>query len=160
MPRIMLHDAAATRRAGRLLARAVTECGPTALLLHGALGSGKTALTCALAESLPGGDKAEAASPTFTLCNMYPTTPPMLHCDLYRCPGSPPEELLDGLDDARALTVVEWAEYLPAADLPQDYLDIELQACEEHRLLTLRACGPVASGILRMLLDAWPAQEA
>ena len=39
----MLHDAAATRRAGRLLARAVTECGPTALLLHGALGSGKTA---------------------------------------------------------------------------------------------------------------------
>lgn len=156
MARITLHDLSETRRLGGIMAAAVAACGPTALLLRGPLGSGKTTFARALVESLPGGDLAEVASPSFTLCNYYPTTPPVLHCDLYRCPGSPPEELMEGLDDPQTLTLLEWSEYLPPEELPQDYLDISLQPCEESRLLTLQAHGPKAEGLVRHLRRTWP----
>ncbi|MBO4300148.1 MAG: tRNA (adenosine(37)-N6)-threonylcarbamoyltransferase complex ATPase subunit type 1 TsaE [Desulfovibrio sp.] len=155
MATLTLCDELATQHFGDILARAVTQHGPTALLLRGSLGSGKTTLTRALVNALPGGDAAEPSSPTFTLCHSYPTTPPILHCDLYRCPGYPPEEVLDALDNTDILTVVEWAEYLPAAFLPQDYLDIELQACDEQRLLTLHPCGVVATALQHLLLQKW-----
>lgn len=151
---IPLPTVAATRHWGRLLARCVTAYGVTALLQRGPLGSGKTLLTNALVEALPGGDMAEPASPSFTLCHRYPTSPPVLHCDLYRCPGNPPEELLDALDDARTLLVVEWAEYLPKADFPQDYLDIAWQTYGEQRQLTLRAYGNVATAMVPVLRNA------
>ncbi|WP_288907514.1 tRNA (adenosine(37)-N6)-threonylcarbamoyltransferase complex ATPase subunit type 1 TsaE [uncultured Desulfovibrio sp.] len=98
---VTLHSLADTRRLGRLLAAGLRELGPVALLLRGPLGSGKTTLTAALTAALPGGDLAEVGSPSFTICNYYPTTPPVLHADLYRSPGSPPEELEEALDDGR-----------------------------------------------------------
>ncbi len=55
-----------------------------ALYLRGTLGSGKTTLTRGLVAALPGGEDAEVASPSFTLCNIYPTRPALLHADLYR----------------------------------------------------------------------------
>jgi len=158
MARIILHDLSETHRLGGIMAEAVAASGATALLFSGPLGSGKTTLARALVEALPGGDMAEVASPSFTLCNHYPTTPPVLHCDLYRCPGSLPEELADGLDDPKTLTLLEWSEYLPHGELPQDYLDISLQACEEGRLLTLQAHGPKAEGIVRHLRRIWPVE--
>ena len=85
---VTLHSLADTRRLGRLLAAGLRELGPVALLLRGPLGSGKTTLTAALTAALPGGDLAEVGSPSFTICNYYPTTPPVLHADLYRSPGS------------------------------------------------------------------------
>ncbi|MBQ9406189.1 MAG: tRNA (adenosine(37)-N6)-threonylcarbamoyltransferase complex ATPase subunit type 1 TsaE [Desulfovibrio sp.] len=158
MATLSVQNALAMQRLGCCLAHAITENAPTTLLLRGPLGSGKTTLTRALVEALPGGYVAEPASPTFTLCNRYPTSPPVLHCDLYRCPGNPADEILDGLDDPHILTVVEWAEYLPAVFFPQDYLDIAMQACEELRLLTLYACGPHATALQRQLLHMWSAQ--
>lgn len=160
MAPIILTDITATQRFGALLAHCITLCGPTAIFLHGHLGSGKTALTRSMVEALPGGDAAEPASPSFTLCNRYPTRPEVLHCDLYRCQANIPDELLDALDDTRMLVVTEWGEYLPASELPQDYLDITLQACEKQRLLTLQACGPVATALQNMLLNMWSAKNA
>ena len=156
MAQITLHNLSETERLGAMLAEAVGSCGIAALLLRGPLGSGKTTLTRALVEALPGGDQAEVASPSFTLCNYYPTTPPVMHCDLYRSPGSLPDEIAEGLDNPRILSVLEWSEYLPEAEMPQDYLDISLQPCEESRLLTLQAHGPIAEELLRHLRRKWP----
>lgn len=156
MPQITLTSLSETQRLGLMLAEAIASCGIAALLLRGPLGSGKTTLTRALVEALPGGDQAEVASPSFTLCNYYPTKPPVMHSDLYRSPGSLPDEIAEGMDNPQILSVLEWSEYLPAAEMPQDYLDISLQPCEESRLLTLQAHGPIAEELLRHLRREWP----
>jgi tRNA threonylcarbamoyladenosine biosynthesis protein TsaE len=156
MAQITLSSLSETCRLGVMLAEGISCCGIAALLLRGPLGSGKTTLTRAIVESLPGGDIAEVASPSFTICNQYPTTPQILHCDLYRCPNSLPDEVLDGLDNPKVLTVLEWSEYLPEAEIPQDYLDILLQPCEESRRLTLQAHGKNAAELLRHLRRNWP----
>lgn len=149
-----------TRRLGRLLAAALREDPAVRLcLLHGDLGSGKTTLTRAVVESLPGGGMAEISSPTFTLCNSYPTVPPVLHADLYRCPAGAPDELWDALDDGESLCFVEWGEALPAGDLPKEYLDICLNSCEEKHLVTLRARGPAAQRLVERLQEGWPSLQ-
>ena len=160
MAQIILRNLSDTNRLGHMLAEAVSTCGIAALLLRGPLGSGKTTLTRSLVEAMPGGDQAEVASPSFTLCNYYPTTPPVMHCDLYRSPGSLPDEIAEGLDKPEIFSILEWSEYLPAAEMPQDYLDILLQPCEESRLLTLQAHGPVADGLLRHLRQFWPVDSS
>ena len=156
MAQIILHNLSDTNRLGHMLAEAVSTCGIAALLLRGPLGSGKTTLTRSLVEAMPGGDQAEVGSPSFTLCNYYPTQPPVMHSDLYRSPGSLPDEIAEGLDNPQILSVLEWSEYLPEAEMPQDYLDISLQPCEESRLLTLQAHGPIAAELLRHLRRNWP----
>ena len=80
----------------------------------------------------------------------------MLHCDLYRSVGGLPDEILEGLEDPAVLTVVEWAEYLSPADLPEEILDISLKACEKNRLLTLQAHGSSAAKLLCDLCAHWP----
>ncbi|MDD4702171.1 MAG: tRNA (adenosine(37)-N6)-threonylcarbamoyltransferase complex ATPase subunit type 1 TsaE, partial [Desulfovibrio sp.] len=109
---------------------------------------------------LPGGSEAEVASPSFTLCNHYPTEPPIVHCDLYRCAGTVPEELFEALDNPKILNIIEWSAYLQKQDRPEEYLDIDLKSCEEVRLLTLQACGPCAEALLRYLRDQWSIRKA
>lgn len=130
------------------------------LLLNGDLGSGKTTLTRYMTLTLPGGTEAEVASPSFTLCNHYPTEPPILHCDLYRCAGAVPEELYEALDNPKFLNIIEWSTFLPMQDRPEEYLDIDLKACEEGRLLTVQAYGPCAEALLRYLRGQWPMRKA
>ena len=129
-----------------MLGRAIADCvqeqeAVRCILLRGDLGSGKTTLVRFIAEALPGGDKAEVSSPSFTLCNAYPTAPPVLHCDLYRVGGSVPEELDAALDDGAELCLVEWAEHIPPAILPKDFLDIELHMCDVYRIIHIRGQG-------------------
>lgn len=150
-----------TARLGHWLAESLSACPALrALLLRGPLGSGKTTFTRALVEALPGGASAEVASPSFTVCNHYPTTPPVLHCDLYRNGASLPDELAEGLDDPAVLNIVEWAEYLPEAELPEEYLDISFKPCEENRLLIMQAHGHSATALLGSLRAVWPQSEA
>jgi tRNA threonylcarbamoyladenosine biosynthesis protein TsaE len=123
-----------------VLGRALADCLRTdpslrCILLRGALGSGKTTLTRFLVEALPGGDRAEISSPSFTLCNVYPTTPLVLHCDLYRTGAVIPDELSEILAAGDMVVLVEWAEHLPVAQLPQDFLDISFQLCDAYRLV-------------------------
>lgn len=124
------------------------------VLLRGPLGSGKTTLVRFLVEALPGGEMAEVSSPSFTLCNVYPTTPEILHCDLYRAGANPPEELDVALEAGEALCLVEWAEYLPPALLPEDFLDIHMGVCEEYRLVRIavhsRNSAPIQNCIERI----------
>ena len=114
------------------------------VLLRGALGSGKTTLTRFTVQALPGGDKAESSSPGFTLCNRYPTQPEILHCDLYRSGTELPEELREELEAdgaEKTLIITEWAEYLPAALLPEDFLDIHLELCNNYRIVGITGKG-------------------
>lgn len=154
-----------TARLGRFLAGRLQEDGTFALLLTGPLGCGKTTLCRAIALALPGGEEAEVSSPSFTLFNIYPTRPELVHCDLYRQgPGSLPDDVAEALDREGAALLVEWAEYLDAADRPGDFLellfDIPAHSCEKSRAVTLRASGARSSAAFRALAGAWPLEAA
>ena len=84
------------------------------VLLHGELGSGKTAFVKGLAEGL-GIARDEVSSPTFTLVQEYRGGRlTLVHVDLYRL--NDPREVDDlGLDEIAVdgVLAVEWAAKLP-----------------------------------------------
>ena len=95
------------------------------ILLMGDLGAGKTTFIRFLTENLPGGENAEVASPSFTLCNVYPTTPEVQHFDLYRLPPGAGDEMLEeSLETLSGLIFIEWAEYLPGRVFPVDRIEM------------------------------------
>jgi tRNA threonylcarbamoyladenosine biosynthesis protein TsaE len=99
-----------TRALGAVIASLVNP-GDVVLLI-GELGSGKTVLTKGLVAALGGGEST--TSPTFVLCHVYPTTPPVAHVDCYRLePGDDLDDLAldEALEDGSVL-VVEWGERL------------------------------------------------
>lgn len=143
--KIAVKSLAETEELGKTLARLICRA-PFSILLKGDLGSGKTTLTRALVSGLPGGEEAEVASPSFTICNFYPTTPPVLHCDLYRLGENArlPEEAEDRLDEG-CVMIAEWAEYLdndfPLADRMEISFDFAGKGNHSMRTLTLAASG-------------------
>ncbi|MDR1489353.1 MAG: tRNA (adenosine(37)-N6)-threonylcarbamoyltransferase complex ATPase subunit type 1 TsaE [Desulfovibrio sp.] len=154
-----------TQRLGRCLADAVSERNPGVILLHGDLGAGKSALAGALARSLPGGETAEPSSPSFTLCNIYCTVPPIHHFDLYRLPcGSYFESLEESIADAAVLTLVEWPENLAKGACPEDGISLRLarlaglagsvgpDLSDEARVAEISAIGPEGGAFLRRLV--------
>lgn len=143
-----LPDDRATARLGALLA--ATLAPGDAVMLHGGLGAGKTALARAAigARLAAAGAPAEdIPSPTFTLIQIYDADVPLAHVDLYRLSG--PEEAAElGLEDAfdGAIAFVEWPDRL--ADLtPARRLEIRLAAPPDG------AAGRVASW--RAIGDGW-----
>ncbi|MDR1125129.1 MAG: tRNA (adenosine(37)-N6)-threonylcarbamoyltransferase complex ATPase subunit type 1 TsaE [Deltaproteobacteria bacterium] len=103
---------------------------PWVLLLQGGLGAGKTTLTRFLVESLPGGERAEVSSPSFTLCNSYACELPVLHFDLYRlAPGQWDDDLAEALEMAEngdLLLIIEWPERISNSLLPAVFLHLNL----------------------------------
>lgn len=154
---ITLPDAESTVEFGRQLGRALNEqCAGDGerlhtILFYGELGSGKTTFTRGFIEVLPGGGNAEVSSPSFTLCNSYPTTPPVIHCDLYRSEGALPDEVDEALDTESGLVLVEWAERIAAENLPPKRLDILFQVCKNNRLVTLSPHGEAARCVMQKL---------
>ena len=154
-----LRAADETAALGSILARAMANT-PFSLLMTGDLGCGKTTLTRALVEALPGGERAETSSPSFTLCNVYPTTPPIVHCDLYRQGAGSllPDEVADMLFDG-ALLVCEWSEYLAPEDMPADALLLGFgffpKFGNEGRKLVFDARGTNAQAFLKALPGIW-----
>ena len=95
------------------------------LLLSGPLGSGKTALTQGIGQSL--GFK-NITSPTFVISKIYKGKPNLLHVDAYRLQGQA-SALFDDLDLESYLpssvTIVEWGEGL-IERIADKYLEIKL----------------------------------
>ncbi len=101
-----------TRELGKALAAELAPDG--ALLLIGALGSGKTVLTQGVASAF-GFDRSEIQSPTYTIIHEYARAGSrFVHADLYRIE---PEQIQGlGLEETLAgpgVKVVEWADRLP-----------------------------------------------
>lgn len=150
---ILLPDRDATNRLGRTLASVIHDF-PRLLpvFFFGNLGMGKTTLVSALVKALPGGDAAETSSPSFTLCNLYPTTPLVAHFDAYRQEnGSVDESLLDFLDGERHLVLVEWAERLPEYAFPPQRLHCEITADHDRRRARFTAFGSDAERFLDLV---------
>ncbi|NOZ14017.1 MAG: tRNA (adenosine(37)-N6)-threonylcarbamoyltransferase complex ATPase subunit type 1 TsaE [Acidobacteria bacterium] len=81
------------------------------LVLTGDLGSGKTTFTRGLALAM-GMNPDIVSSPTFTLMNIYPGTPALVHVDFYRIPDGG-DIFFEELDDAlngNAIVVIEWGD--------------------------------------------------
>lgn len=117
-----LKSEAFTEGLGAALAGAVADTGGGGFIeLAGQLGAGKTCLTRGLLKAL--GHDGRVKSPTYTVIECYPLTPPVVHMDLYRL--TDPFELDQlGLDEypvTEYLWMVEWPErgeaWLPAADM-------------------------------------------
>ncbi len=133
---LILKNAEDTMEFGRMLAKVVCASTVRSIYLFADLGGGKTTLTRGLVSALPGGEHAEVASPSFTLCNIYPTRPEVLHADLYRLSegASMPEEMEEMLEEGDALLVLEWPEYLAPQYYAAERLEIRLvhAGAEEH----------------------------
>ena len=165
----ILNDAEDTMALGRMLAGAMKGSSVRALYLYASLGGGKTTLTRGFVSALEGGELAEVSSPSFTLCNIYPTRPEVLHADLYRLSegASLPEEMEEILDEGQAMLVLEWPEYLApeyhAAERievrlvheganPAKNLDNADDSCKSFRSAAVHACGEAAQALLQELM--------
>lgn len=140
---LYLKDAEATIELGRILADFIAQVPiRPALLLQGDLGSGKTTLIRGLVASLPGAEQAEVSSPSFNICNLYPTVPNVAHFDLYRLEGMPPDDmLLEQMDAPDTLTVVEWAQFLDKRYWPDEALLLTWSPRTEGRSLDMELMG-------------------
>ena len=137
------------RALGRLLK------GGDVLLLDGAMGSGKTTFTRALAEGLGVHRPDRVTSPTFALCLLHPGPLPLVHIDLYRISGHEEESRAGvsaaaealGLEQAELcgddrVLVVEWSERWISP--PPDHLQITI--VRPRGVLTRRLLRAEASG--------------
>lgn len=154
--RLVLNSLADTESLGRAFAAC---CVPGRVLpplfMRGQLGAGKTTFTRALVTALPGSEDAEVSSPSFNILNLYPTAPEVGHFDLYRTSGlgfsADLEEVL--LDPSR-FCIVEWAEYLPEASRPDEFIDMIWTIDTETRAVDFTAHGPAARAFLDCVRDA------
>lgn len=144
-----------TGRLGQIFARTLQRAPYPAIFLSGPLGCGKTTLTGYIVKNLPGGERAEVSSPSFTICNVYPTLPRLLHCDLYRCKGDFPDDILETMDSGEELLILEWSDFLNINDRPKEYLDIKFKMDKNARLLKLDSHGPSSSLLAAAILSAW-----
>ena len=109
-------------------------CVGTIILLSGPLGAGKTTLTRAILRHL--GWHGAVRSPTYNLIHTYPTTPPVMHADLYRVDSADGIGLEEFFDTH--LCLIEWPDRLRGLlDGCPDVVRIELDFAEEGRIATL-----------------------
>ncbi len=136
------NSASQTKKIGQVLGRALK--GGDTVLLHGALGTGKTTLVQGIAKGFLGPFKILVTSPTFNLIHEYDGRGKLFHMDWYRLSsvsGEDEELALECLGSERALSVVEWPERGKHL-LPREHLKI----CLKHsggrsRLLAISARG-------------------
>jgi tRNA threonylcarbamoyladenosine biosynthesis protein TsaE len=106
-------------------------CGGEVVLLCGGLGAGKTLLTKGIMSGLDY-DVDEVTSPSFALVNLYKTERfDVYHIDLWRLDHSADPASDVGLDEILAgpnsVTIIEWAERLPAPPEGHRIIAIEIK---------------------------------
>lgn len=125
------HSPSETIERGHLIGRSLTS--GTTIALVGDLGSGKTTLVKGIALGLGVKDAREVKSPTFVIFHIYKGRIPLYHFDLYRLDESSDLEGIgidEFLSDPTAVSVIEWADRIPAV-LQQASIRIELTSLSE-----------------------------
>ncbi len=127
--------------------------GGEVITLIGELGSGKTTFVRGVARGV-GFVPHVVSSPTFTFIQEYVGPLRLVHVDLYRLDTS--SELADtGLVEylnGDSVVLIEWADRLPAAWLPDDYLSIHfLHARKTVRRVQVQAFGARSRALLRVI---------
>jgi tRNA threonylcarbamoyladenosine biosynthesis protein TsaE len=105
------HSEQETEKIGERLAASVNA--GTFVLLHGDLGTGKTAFVRGLAKGL-GANPDDVSSPTFVIIQHYRGRVSLTHADLYRLDSAAAVDDL-GLEELAGggVVAIEWAERLP-----------------------------------------------
>lgn len=119
-----------TEQAGEQLGR---QLAPGAVvLLHGALGAGKTAFVRGMARGL-GADPEDVSSPTFTIVQEYAGTRLTLyHVDLYRLEPAEIDDLgLDDMLESGGVVAIEWADRWPGR--PDEVIHVRIEAVSDER---------------------------
>ncbi|TET37946.1 MAG: tRNA (adenosine(37)-N6)-threonylcarbamoyltransferase complex ATPase subunit type 1 TsaE [Planctomycetota bacterium] len=121
--------------------------------MTGVLGSGKTRLAKGIAEGLGVLDTEGVVSPTYTIAAEYSGRVTFRHFDAYRLSGAAEFEDAagDALEDASAVTAVEWAERVSDA-LPKDRLEVAIEITgDTGRRFSITATGPGSKKMLSEL---------
>lgn len=126
-------------------------CAGDVVALRGPLGAGKTRFAQGVARGLHPGQRVR--SPSFTLVNEYPGSPPLFHLDLYRLETREVDGL--GLEEyaEQGPLLVEWGERLPSAWLEEALMLAFTPGAGDERWIEGSAWG----GRGKVLLDAWRA---
>lgn len=136
---LILKDEGETRAYGLQLAKQLRAGSLVALI--GDLGTGKTALTKAIAEGL--GVEELVTSPTFTIVLEYGSGRlPLYHFDVYRI-GEPEEMYEIGYEEyfyGDGVCIVEWADLIEEL-LPEDSLVIRIEYGQEEGQRIYRISG-------------------
>lgn len=103
------------------------------IALHGDLGAGKTTLVGGIASGLGLPGNYRVTSPTFVIINVYPTTIPIYHLDLYRLES---EGELAGLGISEylgsdSIFIIEWFEKFPSV-WTGDTIHVRMQLISDH----------------------------
>lgn len=125
------------------------------IALIGELGSGKTTFVRGVALGA-GFAPHVVSSPTFTFIQEYAGPLTLAHVDLYRL-----EQSLELVDTGLAeylngdfVVLIEWADRLPAAWLPDDYLSIHfLHTGKTARRVQVQAFGPRSRSLLHAIMS-------
>jgi len=117
-------DEAATERLGNDIAVALKS--GDLLALSGDLGAGKSFLARAIIRALAQNSELEVPSPTYTICQEYETTPPVLHYDLYRLSDLAEVDEL-GWQEAltTSVSIMEWPEQV-FDELPAEAVHVQI----------------------------------
>ena len=127
--------------------------GGEILELVGDVGAGKTTLTKGIGEGMAVDDDVQ--SPSFTISRVYGARDglQLAHYDFYRLhdAGIMAAELHETLNDAKAATVIEWAEIVSGV-LPEDRLTVTIESpTESSRRVTLHAGGEKSKRLMEKL---------
>lgn len=100
------------------------------VVLHGALGAGKTTLCRGVGEGL--GVEGTVQSPTFVVARSHPREnphqPPLVHIDAYRLSHS--EELVDlDIDYDHSVVLIEWGRPF-VEKVATEWLDIDIETAQ------------------------------
>lgn len=137
MARIRVENLDQLAKFGQFLGQLLIDGKLKGIFLTGPLGCGKTALTRKIVETLPGSEECDISSPSFTIYNRYPTFPPIIHCDLYKCKTQFPQEILDYWHDKNEILIMEWAEYFPSIFRIEPTLDLFFNIDNDLRYLNM-----------------------